>query len=66
MGLAPWNIASVEKLDLSRVGIPQGEPQRRKGLQVERKVANRSFEYSIGKNPKSKIQNPKSKLKWLI
>ncbi len=65
-GLALWNIASVEKLDLSRVGIPRGEPQRRKGRQVERKVANRSFEYSIGKNLKSKIQNPKSKLKWLI
>ncbi len=31
--LALWNIASVEKLDLGRVSIPRGEPQRRKGRQ---------------------------------
>ncbi len=35
--LALWNSASGEQLDLGRVGIPRGEPQRRKGRQVPEK-----------------------------
>jgi len=29
-----WNSASGEQLDLGRVGIPRGEPRRRKARQV--------------------------------